>query len=238
MSFAQRLVFFIIGIALGSVFVGYIMQQRRAAAGHDKQVEAALAPVGAEAVQRAAVSGIMRAYNQRQVPMQSEYIKNEVLVADEPRPGFTERYLLLRGMEPEQVLLIREVSASDADKVWGQLEEVRIMAADRVQVRTAPDVSRPQFEQALAAHSMHIVRGLSPEASEDPSAPVEVTVPEGTLLQTPADVAETNLYLVGFPLFAADSALKASIVLTTLDEVASIDFDYLDAATPFFKRGS
>lgn len=236
MSFPQRLAFFILGIALGSVLAGYLMQRSRVSAGREAEAKAVLAPVGAEAIQRAAVPGIIRAYNQRQVPMQSEYIKSEVFVEGQPQPGLTERYLLLRGMETEQVLGIREVAATGADPVWGQLEDVRILAANRVRVRVAPGVSREQFAAALAPLDMHIVRGLATEASADPSVPMVVTLPEGERMETPPDVPETDFYLVGFPLEAADSARQAQAALAQLDAVASVEFDYLDATSRFERR--
>lgn len=239
MNFTQRLAFFVLGIVIGSVFVGYIMQQRRTVAAERKQADAAVAPVGAEAIQRAVVPGIMTAYNQRRVPMQSEFIKSIVEVPDEPRTGFTERYLLLRGIEPEQLIAIREVAPSDADKVWGKLDDVRIFAADRVQVRIPETATREQFAAALEPLGMHIIRGL-PKNAEDPSAPAEVALEEGkgTRWETPADVTETNLYLVGFPVESAASALEASKALSHLDIVASIDFDYLDAGNRFRKEAA
>lgn len=235
MNFTQRLTVFIIGIILGSVLASYIMRQRKAAAGEEKEVAAMLAPLGSEAVQREAVSGIISAYNRHQVPMHSEFIEDETSVEGSPQAGLTARYLLLRGAQPEQVLLIYEVTEADADKIWGQLEEVRIMAADRLQVRTASGVSREELAAALKPIGMQIIRGLPPEA-EDPSAPLVVTLPKGVRWETGADHAQTDLYLVGFELKDAGSALQAIEALGNVDAAASIDFDYLDIGTRFVRR--
>lgn len=237
MNFTQRLIFFIIGIAIGSVFAGYIMQQRRLAAGEEKKVAAALAPIGAEAIQRAAVPGIMQAYNQRQVPMHSEFIKNEFSIENSPQEGLSERYLILRGQEAEQVLAVYEVTETGADKVWGQLEQVRIVAADRLQVRVKADVDRAAFTAALEPLGMYVVRGLSTENMDDPSAPVKVTVEEGERWETPADVTETDLYLVGFPATEASAIPTALQAVRALDAVASADLDYLDAGDRFVRKG-
>lgn len=236
MNFTQRLFFFVIGIVLGSLIVSHMMKQRRIAAGEAQVAAAEIAPVGTEAIQRAAVAGIMRAYNHYRKPMHDkQHVVSTLLVTEGAGEGMRHRFLLLRGKgDSEQVLGIRELIELDGDLLWGDVYGVRIFAADRVLVRTKPDVSRERLVAALEPLSMSIVRGLSPEANpEDPSAPNLIETESGIRMESPADVALTDWYLVGFAAQSADSVLKAQEALGKLAEVASVDFDYLDVGHPY-----
>lgn len=257
MTFPQRLLVFIIGILLGSVLVSYIMRERREAAAQHRTEEAELAPVGTEAIQRAAVPGIINAYNRHRKPMHdAKHVASAIVTAEDAPAGLRSRFILLRGKgDADQVLGIREWIGEDADLVWGDVLDVRIFAADRVLVRVKPNTTREQLVTALEPLGMAIVRGIAADADPaDPTAPLRISVDNDAhtktaikgdqaltatirpsagsgkriRLETPPDVAQTDLYLVGFTAEAADSALQARAALRALPQVESAEFDFLD----------
>jgi len=133
-NFKERLKLFGLGAVLGAILVTYIMAQRT------RQAEPAIRdPKTPEEIQRAAVPGILKAYRERGVPMQSDFIAATKLYAH-PDEDKYRRILILEGIQPEQRLRIEEtiIKAPPGQGEAGErIASVRVMAADRVVVELA-----------------------------------------------------------------------------------------------------
>ncbi|MDP0495752.1 MAG: hypothetical protein Q7Q73_06040 [Verrucomicrobiota bacterium JB024] len=135
MSLAQRLKIFAVGFAVGMVILFIILSKKQG-----DRIELT-APPTAEDVQLEAVPGVLDAYRDRRVAMESKFIAEQHRT---PQPdGTWKRLLLIRGMDPEQVLRIEEYTHEDSG--IDLVDRVVVTAPDRLLVNLAKDVSPHQL---------------------------------------------------------------------------------------------
>ncbi len=140
MKFKDRLTIFIIGAFLGAIIVTMIKSQRA----QDKPV--VVEPRTAVEIQRAAAPGVLQAYRDRGVPMESDFIKARKLYAHPDEDKYY-RVLILQGQDPEQTLRIEEtVTKSPQGERVGA---VRVMSADRVIVQWRAGGASSELARAL-----------------------------------------------------------------------------------------
>lgn len=156
MKFKDRLTIFIIGAILGSILVTVIKSQRAQPAA---VVEG---PQTAEDIQRAAVPGILQAYQERGVPMQSDFIVASRLYPHSDDDTYI-RALILQGEEADQTLRIEEtVKKSPKGET---VPSVRVMAADRVVASLKPGAPSAELAAAMKPWGYRIVeRGALPDS--------------------------------------------------------------------------
>jgi len=154
-KFKERLKIFALGAVLGSILVSFIMAQRAQDA-----KPAVEDPETPEEIQRAAVPGILEAYRQRRAPMQSDFIEASKLY---PHPDDRKyrRALILRGVNPEQVLRIEETvikappgEGQDAERI----AQVRVMAAGQVVAQLAEGAAPAELAEALRPMGYRLLR--------------------------------------------------------------------------------
>ena len=147
MSFADRLKIFGLGFVIGMVILFFILSRRQ---GERKELTA---PPTAEAVQMEAVPGILEAYRDRRVAMDSKFIaeQHRQPLAD----GTWKRTLILRGMDAEQVLRLEEFTHEDSGV--DLVDRVVVMAPDRLIVKLAAGASPPQLAEAIHPLGMSLL---------------------------------------------------------------------------------
>ncbi|WP_309382986.1 hypothetical protein [Cerasicoccus frondis] len=145
MKFKQRLIIFGFGAIMGAIIVTIIKAQRA----RDREpatISASAAPKTEVDIQREAVPGILQAYRERQVPMQSDFIKSSKLYAH-PDDNTYRRVLILQGQEPEQTLRIEETILKRAQ---GEVvDSVRVMSADRLVVTLESGAASSELADAV-----------------------------------------------------------------------------------------
>ncbi|MBC2596047.1 hypothetical protein H5P28_17405 [Ruficoccus amylovorans] len=139
MKFADRLKIFAVGFTVGMVLLFFILSKRQ---GDRNELTA---PRTAEEVQLEAVPGILHAYRDRRVAMDSKFITEQ---HREPLPDNRwKRTLILRGMDPEQVVRVVEFTHEEAG--YDLVDRVVVMAPDRLTVTLPAGVSPPQLAEAV-----------------------------------------------------------------------------------------
>ncbi|MGE9294292.1 MAG: hypothetical protein ACQKBW_11815 [Puniceicoccales bacterium] len=147
MSFAHRLKIFAVGFTVGLVILFVVLNKRQ---GERKELTA---PPTAEAVQREAVPGVLEAYRERRVAMDSKFIAEQ---HRKPLPGKAwMRILILRGMDPEQVLRIEEYTHEESGV--DLVDRVVVMAPDRVEVTLTADATPSELAQASQPLGCHLL---------------------------------------------------------------------------------
>lgn len=149
MTFKDRLKVFLIGAVLGVVLVTYIKNKKA------ENRPVASVPVTAEEMQQAAAPGIYQAYAERGAPMQSDFIKASRLYPHPDNDKYI-RVLILKGEEPGQVLRIEETVIKT--KPAESIDQVKVMAADRVIVLLTPGMETAQLAQQLKPWGYRIIK--------------------------------------------------------------------------------
>lgn len=155
MKFRDRLIIFIFGAILGVILVTFIKSQRA------RENPPSAQPTTAVDIQRTAAPGIYQAYQERGVPMQSDFIQASKLYAH-PDDDKYYRVLILQGQEPEQTLRIEEtVVKTKQGEVIGK---VRVMSADRMLVTLAKGNESSTLAQKIKPWGYRVVeRGEGPD---------------------------------------------------------------------------
>lgn len=145
MKFKQRLIIFGFGALMGAIIVTIIKAQR-ARENKPNEPAAMVAPKTEVEIQREVVPGILQAYKERQVPMESDFIKASKLYPH-PDENTYRRVLILQGQEEPQTLRIEETILK---KPQGEfVDSVRVMSADRLVVTLDPGASSSDFAHAI-----------------------------------------------------------------------------------------
>lgn len=160
MKFKQRLIIFAFGALMGAVMVSIIKAKR--AREHEAPDPAIEAPMTDTEIQREAVPGILQAYAERLVPMESDFIKATKLY-EHPAERTYCRVLILEGELPEQLLRIEETIVK---KPRGPMvDSVRVMAADKLVVTLEPGSASNELADAIRPFGYRIrERADAPDA--------------------------------------------------------------------------
>ncbi|MEO0796369.1 MAG: hypothetical protein AAFX93_14460 [Verrucomicrobiota bacterium] len=156
MNFKDRLKVFGVGVLLGGILVAVIKSRREPEQNERPSANAYQSP---EDIQRAAVPGILEAYDERGVPMQSDFIAASRLYphADENK---YERVLVLKGQESEQVLRIVETIKKPVEgrDEGEKVVNVRVMSVDQVRVELHPGSQSSKLANAIRPWGYRVLR--------------------------------------------------------------------------------
>lgn len=149
MSFPQRLFIFCIGALIGTILVIYILKKR----GLEKPEGP---PETIEQAEIQAVPGILKAYDERRMPLDSPYI-----IGGFRQPGKNSgeyrRVAVLRGKLPGQELRVVEIQKALPN---GSIELLkwRIMAVDRVVAQLKPESKPSDLTAKLAEWDYRLLK--------------------------------------------------------------------------------
>lgn len=193
MDFADRLKIFALGFTIGMVLLFFILSKREA-----DHVELTF-PDTPEEIQREAVPGILQAYEERRVPMDSKFIAEQRRKAL-PEKRF-QRTLLLRGKDPGQELIVVETLRQKQGIELA--ERVIVWSPDRLVIRLLPGSTPAQLFDRLSPAGYRLLD------EGESSGTVIVGLPEVSL----EAFAAAQLQL------AAQADLVASVETVVLGEV-------------------
>ena len=150
--------------------------------------------------QEEAVKGLIGYYVERNMPVQSRFLKEDIREPG-PEPGTQTRIALLQGLEEGQALRTVETLTAPVEGEEQRLIDARVMSADKVVVTVAEGVESPHLATALEPVGARLLERLS-ESS------YRVQLPENDALAVP----------------------RWQESLNQLPEIASTKPDYLDLA--------
>jgi len=149
MKFKDRLIIFGFGLILGAILVTVIKSQQK----RDRKQESP-EPTTVVEIQRAAAPGIIQAYEERRVPMQSDYVTGTQLYSL-PEPNQFRRVLILQGQAEEQTVRIEEyITRRGQEEV---LNRVRVTSPDRLTVKVVPPTSSAQLADEIRPLGYRVV---------------------------------------------------------------------------------
>ncbi|WOO42382.1 hypothetical protein [Rubellicoccus peritrichatus] len=152
MSFPQRLFIFCIGALIGTILVVYIMKKR----GLEKPEGP---PETLEQAEIQAVPGILKAYDERRMPLDSPYIVGSFRQPGK-NPGEYRRVAVLRGRLPGQLLRVVEIQKSLPNGMI-ELLKWRVMAADRVVAQLNPGTKPSELTSKLGEWGYRLLKKAS-----------------------------------------------------------------------------
>lgn len=172
MSPKDRFKVFGVGFFIGCGIVSYILMNKQS----ERKDEAM--PATALEVQAQVVPGIIQAYEERRVPMESNFIELErTLPVDEK---FYERHLILKGSREGQIIRVEEYIEKGNGEFADTVQRWRVMAADRIRVVLKKGVSPKMLAESIKPDGYGVVRKLEQEngfiVSLPQSRPESVTV--------------------------------------------------------------
>lgn len=151
----DRLKVFSVGFLVGCVIVTFVFMDRQ----FMKRPEEL--PTTEKAIQEQAVPGILKAYDERQVPMDSKFIKFErVYPSDE---GYYHRVLILSGAFEGQLLRIEETIKKGGVGEPDRVTKVRVMSADKLRVKLKPERATHLFSDRIRSAGYRILRKAEAE---------------------------------------------------------------------------
>lgn len=185
----SRLKVFAVGFLIGCIVVAVI--KLRKAPAEDAVVEE---PKTTEEIQNEAVPGILKAYAERGVPMESQYIKASRTYAID-----AERYrraLIIQGVAANQLLRIEETILKE--EPMERIESARVMAADRVWVKLEDGLASSELSTVIKPEGYRILR------FEKENSRYLIQIPKVEI----ESVYEAVTYLSGLKGLVAESSLQ------------------------------
>lgn len=149
MSFPQRLLIFFVGVLLGGLLSLYIIKQR----GFERPGPP---PQSLEEAEAEAIPGILKAYGERQEPMESRFIVDEFRERGS-EAGEIRRVFILEGQMPGQLLRIEEWQTRGP---YGrqQVNRWRVSAAARARIQLQPGTPPGSVRDLLDSHGARLLR--------------------------------------------------------------------------------
>ncbi|MEM8550449.1 MAG: hypothetical protein AAGF10_06625 [Verrucomicrobiota bacterium] len=148
MTFKARLKVFAVGFGIGMLLLYFILSRREAPAVQEAW------PDTPEAVQRQAAAGVLLAYQERRVPMESKFIADSTV--ERLPSGEQFRQLLLQGKDSGQALLIEEFSSQQQGMLL--VEKVRVLSPDQLIVTLQPGAASSGLSDAIDPAGYRLLR--------------------------------------------------------------------------------
>jgi len=154
-SFKDRLKIFAVGFGIGLILLYFILSRRQL------ERPEIIFPETTEEIQREAVPGILQAYEERRVIMDSTF---KLLVEEQRYPqsdGTLLRILLLQGKDPGQALRVMEYSHEEAGVAL--VDRVSVTSADQVVVALVPGVNTRELAERVKPEGYRLDRRIEPD---------------------------------------------------------------------------